>query len=87
MTQLSDSPSIETLVIGENITNIGFNAFGNALRIENVIIKAITPSVLDFYSFPEDIGKVGSIKVPTESLYFYKSAKYWSDYELKINGY
>jgi hypothetical protein len=67
---------------------IGDSAFRYCYSLTSVYCKAITPPVLNYYSYVFDGNGSGrKIYVPTDSVDAYKSATRWSDYASAIVGY
>ena len=76
--------SIESIVIGNLITNINTSMFDKCNNLSNVVCLAKVPPTMDNDAFPS----VDTIYVPSASVSSYKNATYWKRKEiLPISNY
>lgn len=80
---------LETVILGENITEIGSSAFMGCTALESLTVKATTPPTLGTSAFantPLAGSGTGKIYVPAASVDTYKEANVWSQYASHIEA-
>lgn len=78
--------SLESLVIGSGIQNIGANAFKNCTALTAVQIDAATPPTITATTFPAAIKSKITLTVPKGTLSAYQSAANWSGFKAYKEG-
>ena len=78
---------LTSITIPDSVTKIEKQAFSYCNRISSVYCRATTPPALENATFHVAADSNFKIYVPTNSVEAYKSAQYWSDYALYIQGY
>ena len=73
--------SLESLVIGSGIQDIGANAFKNCTALTAVQIDAATPPTITATTFPAAIKSKITLTVPKGTLSAYQSAANWSGFK------
>lgn len=82
--------STPKLIIGENVEYIGFESFlseefrydnKNYFPLPEIEIRALTPPVIDEYSFDSHQFQMSTLYVPYGSKKAYKTAPYWSNFK------
>ena len=79
--------SLTSVTIPDSVTSIGNYAFSGCSSLISVYCKPTTPPAGGGYFMFDDNAPGRKIYVPHESVYAYKTAKYWSDYADDIVGY
>lgn len=82
-----DCASLTSVTIPNSVTSIGHSAFAYCRKLTTVYCKPITPPTGGSSMFSTSGTTPPQIYVPYNSTNAYKSAKYWSDYALYIQGY
>lgn len=82
----ANDTNLASITIPNNVQSIGSGAFNGCTSLRNVYIKATTPPTIE-----DDIlygtTNLLNIYVPTASVNAYKTANFWKNYALKIQGY
>lgn len=73
--------SFTDVVICENVTSLGYNAFRFCEQLQNVFVKPIVPPTLGSYAFLKNAAN-RLIYIPYNSVEAYNSASGWKDYLL-----
>ena len=73
----SNCSKIECIIIPDSIKNIDVKAFDSCAKLARVIVKALTPPILQEESLG-GVPKTCVFEVPSEAVEAYKSAEYWS---------
>lgn len=84
-----DCPLLEEVVIGENITKIGANAFGNCYNLKSIIVNNPEPPIFnnryDYADYREPFEGVPmdnfTVQVPRESVDIYRQTKGWKEFK------
>ena len=78
--------NLETVHIGHSVSSILYAAFFRCPKLSRVFCSPNTPPTAESNIFSENaVGR--KIYVPTASVEAYKKAKYWSNYNIAIEGY
>lgn len=80
---------LETVILGENITEIGSSAFMGCTALASLTVKATTPPTLGTSAFANTQlagSGTGKIYVPAASVDTYKEANVWSQYASHIEA-
>lgn len=69
--------NLSSVTIGQSITEIGQGAFEQCFNLNTIIIKSVTPPLVDVSYW--GLGENPIIYVPSESVNAYKTAEGWSE--------